>query len=122
MVYWISSKCWENFYGFASSVLKVLPLLKPIIGKIFVDHGKSAKTTKLFSLVAFMVYSYSNVQTIHFKLLAIAQYYFRGSINFCIGLNNVAMLKLECTIIDVQYDSPTYICNECMYVHVILFL
>ena len=50
------------------------------------DHGKSAKTAKLFSRVAFVVYGYSNiiVQTIHFKLLA--QYYFRGSISFCIDL------------------------------------
>ena len=53
VVYRISS---ENFYGFTSSVLKVLPLLKAFVEKTFVIHQKSAKTVKLFSHVASVIY------------------------------------------------------------------
>ena len=40
---------------FASSVLKVLLLLKAFVGKTFVIHRKSKKTAKLFPPVAFVV-------------------------------------------------------------------
>ena len=43
---------------FASSVLKVLPLLKALIAKSFAIHQKFAKTAKFFSCVAFVVYGY----------------------------------------------------------------
>ena len=42
---------------FASSVLEILPLLKAFAGKTFAIHQKSAKITKIFSGVAFVVYS-----------------------------------------------------------------
>ena len=54
VVYWISSKCRENFRGFALSVLKVLPLLETFIGKTFMIHHKSAKTALLRT--AFVIY------------------------------------------------------------------
>ena len=46
----------KAFAVFASSVLKVLPLLKVFIGRTFTIHQKSAKTTKLFFQVVFVVY------------------------------------------------------------------
>ena len=46
----------ENFHGFASSVLKVLPLLKAFVENTFTVHQNSEKTTKVFSHVAFVVY------------------------------------------------------------------
>ena len=49
VVNWISSKCRENFCGFASSVLKVP---KAFVGKTFAINRKSAKTAKPFSCVA----------------------------------------------------------------------
>ena len=48
-----------TFAVYASSVLKVLPLLKAFIGKTFMIHRKSTKTAKLFSHVAFVIYSMS---------------------------------------------------------------
>ena len=49
-------ECRENFRGFTSSVLKVLPLFKVFVGKTFAIHQKSVKTAKLFYRVALIVY------------------------------------------------------------------
>ena len=55
-VHWISSKCRENFVVFASSILKVLPLLKTFIGKTFTIHQKPAKPMKFLSCIGFITY------------------------------------------------------------------
>ena len=46
--------------NFALFVLRVLPLLKLIVEKAFAIHQKSAKTTKLFSHIAFVVFGMHN--------------------------------------------------------------
>ena len=54
-IHWISFKCIKKtFVVFASSALKVLPLLKAIVGRTFAIHLKSgANNSKAFFLRSF---------------------------------------------------------------------